>query len=208
MTKVRAMITVNIKISGRAKRWRLGVERGGAATLTVPRGFSQTTIDEILTRHNAWIERLITRQNFHTANARDMYDQHSGKIPFLGEWIAFDDHRKINDFYRREARKFFTQICGEYANILNTNFAKIRIGDQKSRYGSCSSKKTLSFSFRLVKAPLFAAQYIAAHECAHLKFMHHRAEFWACVARLCPDYLAAEKYLKSHGEFLRFDIEA
>ena len=75
----------------------------------------------------------------------------------------------------------------------------LRISDPKSRWGSCSAAGVLTFSWRLVLAPPTVLDYLAAHEVAHLKEMHHGPKFWALVEKLDPDYEAARAWLNKGG---------
>ncbi|GHV07274.1 zinc metalloprotease [Campylobacterota bacterium] len=195
------MITVQKR--PKIKRWRLRIDSSAAVTLTVPLRTSQSTIESILRKHGSWIAQHIARRQADEEKAAEIYADHAPLIPLLGDWI--EPPKELHSFYRREARSYFLAECAAIAAKIGVSFAKVRIGDPRSRYGSCSSKGTLSFSFRVIKAPRFVAHYIAAHECSHLKFMHHRAEFWECVRLIAPEYKAAEAWLKQNGNFLRFD---
>jgi predicted metal-dependent hydrolase len=185
------------------KRWRLSVNRDGEAVLSAPPSMSQEAIARTLEAHKHWIVTRSARRLASIEKARAIYAAHKGQIPLFGEWIAKPD--APIGFYRGEARVFFGEECAFFAATIGVRFVRIRIGDQKSRYGSCSAKGTLSFCARIVKAPRFVAKYIAAHEVSHLAYMNHKDRFWSCVASLAPDYLEAEKWLKENGDFLRLD---
>jgi predicted metal-dependent hydrolase len=73
------------------------------------------------------------------------------------------------------------------------------VRDTKSRWGSCSASGCLNFSWRLILAPPFVLDYLAAHEVAHLKEMNHSQRFWRTVHKLCPRTEDAERWLKRHG---------
>jgi predicted metal-dependent hydrolase len=79
---------------------------------------------------------------------------------------------------------------------------RITVRDQRTRWGSCSARKTISLNWRLVQTPPYVVDYIILHELAHTRHMNHSAEFWAEVARVCPDYPAAEAWLKQFGRQL------
>jgi predicted metal-dependent hydrolase len=79
------------------------------------------------------------------------------------------------------------------------------VRDTKSRWGSCSARGNLNFSWRLILAPAFVLEYLAAHEVAHLKEMNHSPRFWRLVHGVCPKTIEAERWLKRHGtELHRF----
>jgi hypothetical protein len=77
------------------------------------------------------------------------------------------------------------------------------VRNQKSRWGSCSRRGTISLNWRLIQAPPFVCDYIILHELSHLKEMNHSARFWHEVERVCPDYKMAERWLKQHSVLLK-----
>jgi hypothetical protein len=81
--------------------------------------------------------------------------------------------------------------------------ARVTVRNQKSRWGSCSRRGTISLNWRLIQAPAFVRDYIILHELAHLRQMNHSHRFWDEVERLCPDYRVAEKWLKANRQLLR-----
>jgi predicted metal-dependent hydrolase len=80
---------------------------------------------------------------------------------------------------------------------------RVTVRNQRSRWGSCSRRGTISLNWRLIQAPWFVRDYIVLHELAHFKEMNHSRRFWAEVARLCPDFANAERWLKQHAQLLR-----
>jgi len=76
----------------------------------------------------------------------------------------------------------------------------VSVRNQRSRWGSCSRHGTISLNWRLVQTPTFVRDYIILHELAHLKEMNHSKRFWREVARLCPDFGRAERWLKEHPD--------
>jgi predicted metal-dependent hydrolase len=78
----------------------------------------------------------------------------------------------------------------------------VTVRNQRSRWGSCSRRGTISLNWRLVQAPGFVRDYLVLHELAHLKEMNHSRRFWSEVARLCPDFAEAERWLKQHSTLL------
>ena len=82
---------------------------------------------------------------------------------------------------------------------MAARFRKINIRDQKSRWGSCSTDGVLNYSWRLVLAPPYVLDYVAAHEVAHLREMNHSTRFWRLVLSHCPGSRSAKTWLKLHG---------
>jgi predicted metal-dependent hydrolase len=116
--------------------------------------------------------------------------------------------RRVHDYLKREARKDLQKSAQAYAQALGVRVKRLSIRDQSSRWGSCTSAGSLSFSWRLVLAPPFVLDYLAAHEVAHLVEMNHSARFWRVVARVCPSIERAKRWLDTYGNDLhRYGIE-
>lgn len=111
-------------------------------------------------------------------------------------------------WYRAHALKIITERCQIFATRFGFEFAKIRISSARTRWGSCSSRGTLSFSWRLVMAPVSVIDYVVIHELAHLKIKNHSSVFWAEVARLLPTYKISRAWLKQNGRTLSINGEA
>jgi predicted metal-dependent hydrolase len=107
--------------------------------------------------------------------------------------------RRISDFLRREAKRNLEAASMGYASALGVRIKRLAVRDQSSRWGSCSTSGALSFSWRLILAPPFVLDYLAAHEVAHLLEMNHSARFWRLVQKLCPDHERAKVWLDVHG---------
>ena len=90
----------------------------------------------------------------------------------------------------------------ELAGLHNLLVRRVTVRNQRSRWGSCSRRGTISLNWRLVQAPDFVRDYIVLHELAHLKEMNHSRRYWGEVARLCRDFPAAERWLKQHSSLL------
>ena len=116
-------------------------------------------------------------------------------VPGEPEFMA----RRITEWLRREARRDLERAVARHSKALGRFPKSLRVSDPKSRWGSCSAAGVLTFSWRLVLAPPRVLDYLAAHEAAHLKEMHHGAKFWALVERLDPDFEAARAWLNKGG---------
>ena len=115
----------------------------------------------------------------------------------------------LDRWLKREARAALIERSQVHADALGTSFKRISIRDTKSRWGSCSSSGTLSYSWRVILAPEGALNYLAAHEVAHLREMNHGPKFWAHVERLVPDYESCTDWFRSEGvELHRYGREA
>jgi predicted metal-dependent hydrolase len=107
--------------------------------------------------------------------------------------------RRLTDWLKAEAKRDLLKASEFYAEAMGVKFHRLSVRDQKSRWGSCSSDGTLSYSWRLILAPTFVLDYVAAHEVAHLKHMNHGRQFWRLVLTHCPNAARAKSWLKAHG---------
>ena len=107
--------------------------------------------------------------------------------------------RRVHDFLKREAKRDLQAASLLAAQALGIEFKRVSVRDQSSRWGSCSSSGVLSYSWRLVLAPSFVLDYLAAHEVAHLIEMNHSGRFWRLVESICPHVGRAKAWLDAHG---------
>jgi predicted metal-dependent hydrolase len=129
------------------------------------------------------------------------------KIICVAGDVDFVD-RRVHDFLKREARCDLQKSAEVYAHALGVRMRRLSIRDQSSRWGSCTSAGSLSFSWRLILAPPFVLDYLAAHEVAHLVEMNHSPRFWRVVRRICPSTERAKRWLDASGNDLhRYGIE-
>ncbi len=110
--------------------------------------------------------------------------------------------RRLVDYFKREAKKALEARALEYGAELGVRPSRVMVRDTASRWGSCSSARSLSFSWRLIFAPEFVRDYVVAHEVAHLKEMNHGPKFWAHVQSLSSDHKRARNWLRDHGKNL------
>ncbi len=110
--------------------------------------------------------------------------------------------RRVADFYRAEARRALSALVLQKAEMAALRPRRVSVKDTSSRWGSCAADRSLAFSWRLVMAPAFVQDYVAAHEVAHLRHMNHGPRFWALVAQLTPHTAAAMAWLKREGPAL------
>jgi len=107
--------------------------------------------------------------------------------------------RRISDYLKREAKADLDFASRRASEALGVSVRRVSIRDQSSRWGSCSTTGVLSYSWRLILAPRYVLDYLAAHEVAHLIEMNHSRRFWRLVERICPNVTRAKAWLDAHG---------
>jgi predicted metal-dependent hydrolase len=217
---------VTVRRHPRARRYTLRVrERDRAVVLTMPprgnfrqaKDFAERNADWIATRVKRIPDRVplghgteiplrgVMHRVVHRPRVRGTVWTETGEdgAPLLcvagrAEHIA----RRMRDFLKREAKRDLTEATRRHAVALGVEIRKIGVRDTLSRWGSCSSDGSLSYSWRLVLAPSFVLDYLAAHEVAHCRELNHSARFWRVVDELTPERRRAEAWLKSQGNSL------
>ena len=112
-------------------------------------------------------------------------------------------HRRVCSLAKKMLASYIFQKVQELSRQIDVHPGRISLRDTSSRWGSCSSKKTLSFCWKIAFAPLEVIDYLIAHEVAHLKEMNHSAKFWAVVDKLTDHRKNAERWLKLNGRNLQ-----
>jgi predicted metal-dependent hydrolase len=105
-------------------------------------------------------------------------------------------------WYKQQARWVLAKRVEWFASRCKFTYTQVRISSAHTRWGSCSSRGTLSFTWRLVMAPLEVVDYVVVHELAHLRVKNHSPAFWKEVEAILPDYKARQKWLKTNGKLL------
>ena len=102
----------------------------------------------------------------------------------------------------KKACKIIPQRVAYYAEKMGVTYGRITIRNQKTRWGSCSSKGNLNFNCMLMLAPREVLDYVVIHELCHRKEMNHSKRFWKEVEKVMPDYEVHKKWLKDNGSIL------
>ena len=176
---------MEVRRSRRRKRWSLTVPWDGPVTLAVPQRMPAAEIERVLESHRGWIarERATQRPRLHLDPAQ------------VSEGDA-----------RRAARELVTMVLDEEALALGVRYGQVQIRDQRTRWGSCSTRGTLSFNWRLVLAPFDVLDYIVVHELCHLREPNHSPRFWALVEKLYPEWREQREWLRVHGQALKAEL--
>jgi hypothetical protein len=135
--------------------------------------------------------------------SRPVWIDESRKPPTIcasGDITHFE--RRIADFLRREARREIEIAVRMCTAKVGRAPVSIALKDTSSRWGSCSARGALNFSWRLILAPPFVLDYLVAHEMAHLRHHNHSDDFWALTKMLCLSTAKAEAWLKLYGAHL------
>jgi predicted metal-dependent hydrolase len=171
------LIEVQVRESARSRYVRAVYRYGDQAELVVPVGTSARAIDRELREHAPWLAKQVAKA-----------PQPLLELPELSEREG-----------RRLAREFVTETAQEEAPRVGVAYRRIAIRDTRSRFGSCSSNGSLSFSWRLALAPRRILDYVVVHELCHLVHHDHSRRFWSVLGRVRATYREERDWLSNHG---------
>lgn len=164
-------------IRSRRKTVCLQVKEDGQVVVRAPLRMPGQQIQEFVRKHTAWIRKkqeLVQKKSVQPV---------------------------ITEQERREgieaAKQYIPQRAAYFARRMGVTYGRITIREQKTRWGSCSSRGNLNFNWKLMRMPPEALDYVVVHELAHRKEMNHSARFWAIVEQELPDYRERRKMLRS-----------
>jgi len=216
------IVRIAVKQTARARRYSLRLPSGGGdPVLTLPPTARFAEALDFVDRHRAWLaERLAKRPEavafadgasvplrgidtriVHRPGARGTPRlETEGDAAVLVVTGAIEHlPRRVLDFLRKEARRDLEAAVERHAGALAVKPKAIRLKDTRSRWGSCTATGELSFSWRVIMAPDFVLDYLAAHEVAHLRELNHSHRFWRLLRDTCPDMDRGQHWLKRHG---------
>lgn len=148
-----------------------------------PKSMNSHEIEAFLDKKQSWIEKHLSKMKAR----REIIE----KIPLF----TLDEIRELAD----KALVVIPEKVKKYAPIVGVDYGRITIRNQRSRWGSCSSKGNLSFNCLLMLFSDDVIDYVVIHELCHRKHMNHSAEFYAEVERVFPEYRRCQKWLKDNG---------
>ncbi len=161
------------RVSKRSRSLRLSVHRDGSVTVSAPRLVPQFLINRFLTQKAHWILEKVT---------------HFTSLPPQSPKLTKSEVRKEFAAYKKVAQDLAESRVAHFAAIYGYPYGKISIKNQKTRWGSCSKRGNLNFSYKIALLPPRLADYIVVHEVCHLGEFNHSQSFWRLVARMIPDY--------------------
>jgi predicted metal-dependent hydrolase len=219
-------IRLRLVRNDRARRYILRLHNDGTARVTIPRRGSPGEATRFAARNASWLEKQLLRL---TCERNADRSWHAGThILFRGERVLLEpggngeggtvrfgtDVVRVTDpgaNLRPELERYLWKLSGKELTVRTIELAKqhnvairrVTVRNQRSRWGSCSRRGTISLNWRLIQAPVLVRDYLILHELAHVKEMNHSRRFWREVERLCPDFAEAERWLRRHSSLLR-----
>ena len=175
-------------IKSKRKTVELQICQDGHIRVRAPQRMKRSEINALLEKKSEWIHKHLHRME---ERKREQEEHPVRKL-------SFDEIEKLAD----EAVEKFPSRVKHFAELVGVDFGKITIRNQKTRWGSCSSKGNLNFNCLLMLAPEGVQDYVIIHELCHRKEMNHSKRFWDEVEKVMPDYKEKRRWLKENGEVI------
>jgi predicted metal-dependent hydrolase len=212
-----------LRRSTRARRITVRVDPDRGLVVTIPSRATVADAEAAIRELHGWITPRLATLEDRRSRARSSA---ADGLPYLGTTLALqpqegrrrvhrdgdrllvpaDDEQRgpaLGAWYRTRARAESVPRQDAAAAALGTRYARLRITDTRSRWGSCSTTGTVSLSWRLLLAPEACLDYVVWHEACHLVHAHHRPTFWALLQEHVPDWREPSGWLREHGTDLR-----
>ena len=220
-------ITYTVKRSLRARHVRLDVRAQTGLTVVVPYSYNIAQLPGLLESRERWISSSLARYANSQSPYAEEGLGNGNTIPYLGrdlKLVRRENHSEVDSvtlegntlavshglfkngilelaleqWYRGEAARLINGKVDRLSSQMGTHCKRVVIRGQKTRWGSCSHKKNLSFNWKLIMAPEPVIDYVVVHELAHLKEMNHSGRFWELVAQHCHKWREYRKWLRQH----------
>ena len=211
-------VGLTLRYSARARRISLRLDKSsGGAVLVIPHGASREQALAFARSKLDWLDRHLTRLPARQpirpgttlpVRGAPVLIRHDSRWPRMPALVdgqlrvgGPEDmvSRRLGRWLKEQAGYDLAKPVDRYAEALGVQVARISIQDKRRQWGSARRVRNLSFSWRLILAPSFVLDYLAAHEVAHLREMNHSPRFWALVDGVCRHRQQAEAWLSRHG---------
>lgn len=170
----------------RSYRKTMAIQIGSDCTVKarIPYGIPDHIIQEYISKHQGWIVRKYTETS---ARKRE---RQQADIP------SYDE---LDSFTKKLIKEKIVERVLYYSELIGVSVGRVTVRNQKTRWGSCSSKGNVNFNYRLYYMPEPLLNYVVVHELAHRRHMNHSLIFWEEVSKYCPDYKERRKQLREYS---------
>ena len=219
---------ISIKRTNRLKTVSLKV-KNQEVVLSVPKFVTNSEIDNIIERKINWIRNKLAIEKTNNFNIKKKYENGEKFLYFGSEYSLKIKHSNsdnvyldnnimivevknnskavhirniLNNWYIAESKKYLIKTTNYYEVLIGVSINKLIFGKYKSKWGSCNSKKTISYDWRIIMAPLEVIHYLIIHELCHIKHLNHSNDFWKTVEKYMANYKLQKKWLKTNSSKL------
>lgn len=222
-----AQVPLRTTKHGAAKRYILRIHRDGYVQVTIPPKGNRKEASAFVEKNRAWLEkqwaeREVKLQEEAKSNQENRTIHYRGKLEpvsvitsdgeshasFADQFFPIDPRRMdlkhwLESWLRYQASGELPDRVEYFAQKYDFQYNHVTVRDQRTRWGSCSSNRTISLNWRLIQIPPQHCDYIILHELNHLRHMNHSIRFWKSLEVLCPWFRESEAWLKVNGRYLR-----
>jgi predicted metal-dependent hydrolase len=216
-------LVVRVRESTRARTARIVLGPSRPLEVILPVGMTDAEVSALLDHKRSWIRQKVEASQAIAQRPRGLGLDRAGVVWLAGTAVPvsrrpsrrpsaifngttlvvsgqdYEARNAIVRWYRREARRRIREAVGREGARLQVEYRSVAIRDQRTRWGSCSRHGNLSFSWRLVAAPLEVLEYVVIHELCHLKEPRHSKRFHQLLGAARPEWLAQARWLRAHG---------
>ena len=207
-------------IRSKRKTLALIINNKGELIVKAPLKMSEARIIEFVKQKQKWINSKIEISNKFSENNQNLLNDNLENVLFLGKTykvvtsnvkdimlendiLYYPQNKVLNKeqiikWLKKEAKKILENRVSIYANIMKVTPNNIGITSAKTRWGSCSGKNNINFTYRLILCPISVVDYVVVHELSHITHKNHSKKFWNCVESFYPSYKKEENWLKTN----------
>jgi len=217
------MFTYQLQRSRRSQRIKLSITPRGEVVVSAPADCPVSIIENFVRAQHTWIEKHMTEVRAHIKTITE----HENHVVIFGKTyhkttgdmrghigVTITDttititpvsatttsiEKTLTQFLKSTATKYILPRTAQLAQMMQIKYITISLKNQKTRWGSCSSRGNLNFNWRLVHCPPPVIDYVIIHELAHRREMNHSSHFWQVVAQFDPEYQKHRGWLKRQG---------
>jgi len=218
-----------LRYSSLARRLTLRVREDGRVVVTAPLGLPYRLAERFVEENKNWVDRQlkkIMRANEELTRSRQTILYQGKSLPWrlavnrlepprvtrqdnvLIVHSPSENDQQVRQLLERyfieQARNYLPSRTLLLADVLGVDVNRVTVRSQRTRWGSCSGRQTISLNWRLMMAPIEVSDYVIYHELAHLIHPDHSVDFWQVVADVCPSFKSARRWLKQHNHLLHF----
>lgn len=196
--------------------------------ITAPAGYPLKALEEMLEKKSAWLIKQLDKLTELAENPINKELIHGAQILYLGQpktliitkgpkttvtlstnsiEVALGPNAPslssiLLEWYVKNSSATLAEKTKYWAKLIGVQPLRLTIRDQKTRWGSCSTRGSINYNWRIIMAPTEVVDYLVVHELCHLKHPNHSAQFWQCVGEFIPDYKARRHWLHENGSLL------
>ena len=198
---------------GKGKKLLINIDSIGFVTVKAPNNTSEEVIINAVKHHGKMIKEKLAEISKRQEPRIKSYDD-EGKFLYLGKECSLEElidtqglseeelKASLKKFYIASCKKIVAERIKIYQNQLGVKPKIIDVDESKTKWGSCTSDKKVTFNYRLAMAPIEAIDYVVVHELCHLLHMNHDRSFWRRVGSILPDYKKRQEYLARYGQYM------